>query len=395
MTTDRMTRKFDRAQNAARRRLQARGRLGRKNDNGSYSMAAERSGFLYVTLTSDGAQTVDIALVSGVPRIYNLPVTLERIGGHLVVTGLDYEGGVLEAFLAGGVAFAPPHTHREGSGLVYEMETKYIDAGRVLWSSGTTVRIRPFFYHWQGVEKYYAGGTLNLSGSLPGTAAKWAWVEVCINPATNAAVAVTGAEYAAQVDLLDSLIANIDTLFYIPLAAVQCQNGDTSLSAISRYRDARRWLGNGGPRTMSVNTTAVGNVGSGEDDLLTYSVPAATLAKNGDSLWFEAAGSLANNANSKNVRVRFGTSGTNLILAFTATDADKKWLLRGRIFRTGATAQQSHCVFQHATATQTENASATDQTLSGAVTLRITGEGVATDDIRCHSLIVGIDPYDG
>src|SRR5690606_35997814 len=67
--------------------------------------------------------------------------------------------------------------------------------------------------------------------------------------------------------------------------------------------DARAKLGG----TLSVNTTNVGNVGSGEDDLMTYSVPANTLNGNGQRITFRATGTLANNADSKRIRVYFGS----------------------------------------------------------------------------------------
>lgn len=240
-----LRRAFDKAVDAARKRLKLRGRLGRKNEDGGTSMAvADRPGFAYVTLIGAGSQTVDIARVSGVPRLPNLPVTLERIGGHLVVTGLDYEGGVLEAFLGDGIAAAPPHTHRTGSGLEYEMQAFWLDPGRVLWSgSGVTVTIRPLHYAYAGAEKYWPGGNLSLSAYLPSTADKWAWVVVGINPATNAAVAVTGAEYANLTDLTPARIADVNMLGYIVCGAVRCQEPDTALSSVSRYADARHWLG--------------------------------------------------------------------------------------------------------------------------------------------------------
>src|SRR5690349_11167290 len=41
-------------------------------------------------------------------------------------------------------------------------------------------------------------------------------------------------------------------------------------------------------KRLTTNYTAVGNVGAGEDDLITYSVPAATLATDGQVLRIEA-----------------------------------------------------------------------------------------------------------
>lgn len=142
---------------------------------------------------------------------------------------------------------------------------------------------------------------------------------------------------------------------------------------------------------LFVSTTGVGNVGSGEDDLITFSVPANTLANNGESIWFEAAVSFAVNANNKTLRVRFGSSGTTLIVASTSFQWQGVTLVQGRIFRTGATSQEAYAVDGIKTG-MSDYVTGLNQTLSGAVSLRITGEGVSNDDIVCQSLIVGWSP---
>ena len=58
---------------------------------------------------------------------------------------------------------------------------------------------------------------------------------------------------------------------------------------------------------LNVNTTAVGNVTTGEDNLITYSLPANTLSVNGMALRIVAWGLTANNANAKTLKVYFGT----------------------------------------------------------------------------------------
>jgi hypothetical protein len=84
---------------------------------------------------------------------------------------------------------------------------------------------------------------------------------------------------------------------------------------------------------LFVDTVTAGNVGTGEDDLSSYSVPANTLSANGMSLWFEAWGSMAVNANAKTLRVRFGTSGVNEVLNRSmVVSSVGPWHVRGRIF---------------------------------------------------------------
>lgn len=146
-------------------------------------------------------------------------------------------------------------------------------------------------------------------------------------------------------------------------------------------------------RNLTVNTTTVGNVGTGEDDLRTYSVPAATLAVNGDHLVWEAAGTFAGTANDKRVKVKFGatTMFDTGVLAITAAG---DWQVNGLVIRTGAATQR--CVARF-TSTDAALPTATDyttaaETLSGAITLKLTGEATANNDIVQELLIVRLLP---
>lgn len=142
---------------------------------------------------------------------------------------------------------------------------------------------------------------------------------------------------------------------------------------------------------LYVTTTQTGNVGTGEDTLASYSVPANTLAVNGQSLWFEAWGSFAANGNNKTVKARFGSSGTNLMFDTGAVAVNgQDWFLRGRIIRTGAATQKSGVQFTRAVV-NVDSVTALDQTLSGAVTLAISGEATSNNDIVIESFVVGYD----
>lgn len=145
--------------------------------------------------------------------------------------------------------------------------------------------------------------------------------------------------------------------------------------------------------TLNVNTTTVGNIGSGEDDLTTYLVPANTLAVDGDSITFEACGIFSASANNKQLRAYFGTdvifdSG---VLAITAAT---EWIMTGRIIRTGSATQRVYItlVTDNTTLFTMTNVLATTRTLSIDNPLKLTGEATNNDEVRQFSMIVSFNP---
>lgn len=129
------------------------------------------------------------------------------------------------------------------------------------------------------------------------------------------------------------------------------------------------------------NTTAVGNIGAGEDDLQTASVPAATLFANGHTIVVDAYGSCANNANAKTLKLYFGA--TALINQVMTAGQASRWHIRAEITRTGASTQDwvVH-ITQAGTTTihdvQVGTAAITD---TAAITIKCTGTAVADNDI--------------
>lgn len=134
--------------------------------------------------------------------------------------------------------------------------------------------------------------------------------------------------------------------------------------------------------TIRTDTTTTGNILTGDDTLQSYSVPADCLSTNGDTLFGTCSGTFAATANNKTLRIKFGAttifdSGALAIAA--ATD----WVLQWEIIRTGAATQKCSARLITSSATQLAYAdySTAGETLSGAVTLLITGEATATNDI--------------
>lgn len=88
--------------------------------------------------------------------------------------------------------------------------------------------------------------------------------------------------------------------------------------------------------TLSVSTTAAPTTGTIEETLASYTMPANTLAVNTRGVRITAWGTTAPNANSKTVKMYFGTS---VPLVLTTSGSGIGW--RGTVIttRTGASAQ--------------------------------------------------------
>lgn len=149
--------------------------------------------------------------------------------------------------------------------------------------------------------------------------------------------------------------------------------------------------------TLQAFTTATGNVGSGEDILATYTVPASTLFANQDAIWCVFGGTVANNANAKTVRLRAIEGGNNnLLVEFAAVvSEDGKWELGALIMRNAATTflAQAQCVGGAANTTCSNAvANVTSGTLTWAndVEIRLTGEATSNDDVQVTLGIISL-----
>mgnify|MGYP000524408399 FL=1 len=144
---------------------------------------------------------------------------------------------------------------------------------------------------------------------------------------------------------------------------------------------------------LHVDTTTIGNITTGEDDLSTYTLPAATLNTNGDSITFTAAGTMANNGNAKTIKIYLGTTVVGTYTGFPNAALD--WTIVGECYRTGAATQKCHSLLSDNSSTtnaaKADYATATE-TLSGALTVKLTGEGTGTNDVVEEIFKVGWMP---
>lgn len=128
--------------------------------------------------------------------------------------------------------------------------------------------------------------------------------------------------------------------------------------------------------------TTVGNVGTGDDVLHSYSLPAGTLANDGQSIVIESGGQFAANANNKRVRVKFGST-TVLDTTALAISAATDWTARSIITRTGAATQRALTVFTSSSSVMlsfTQYATP-GETLTGAITISVNGEATSNNDV--------------
>lgn len=146
------------------------------------------------------------------------------------------------------------------------------------------------------------------------------------------------------------------------------------------------------PISLNVNTTDVGNIGAGEDNLMTYALPGGTLAVNNERVEFEMVFACAANGASKTIKIYFGSSSYTFP-AFTTSGTFVRAV--GNVVRTGATAQRfSLLVTSDNGTTQVTGTTylTPGETLSGNITIKATGTATNDNDIVQKILTVKFFP---
>lgn len=127
---------------------------------------------------------------------------------------------------------------------------------------------------------------------------------------------------------------------------------------------------------------SVGNVGVGEDPLFTRTLPANLLSNASECLIFEFWGTIANNANAKTLRFRFGAAGVNLAFSRAMTPSvSRGWYLKVYVYRITSTTQIAFSTIQEGSASDVQIVSTLDQTLTADVIATLSGEAVSDNDI--------------
>lgn len=143
---------------------------------------------------------------------------------------------------------------------------------------------------------------------------------------------------------------------------------------------------------INTSTTDVGNIGSGEDDLITYAIPAGKLATNGDYAEFTMTLSFAANANNKQVKLYYGA--TNFYASGAQAQDNGTMEITGKIVRTSATTQKItfHQINNTALFPDYANFATASETMANAITLKATGEATSDNDIVQKILLVKYFP---
>lgn len=147
---------------------------------------------------------------------------------------------------------------------------------------------------------------------------------------------------------------------------------------VTKVNDIRFRLGG----VLNTDNTTTANVGTGEDTLFSYTVAANTLSTDGQTLIARATGRMGASGSTKRVRVRFGS--TVLFDSTALSDiSGSEWHLFIEITRTGAATQKAVATWISSNSALTSSIDYTTptETLSGSVTLSITGEATSNNEV--------------
>ena len=140
--------------------------------------------------------------------------------------------------------------------------------------------------------------------------------------------------------------------------------------------------------TLRVDNTPVGNVGAGEDTLITYAMAANTLSSDKQYLEISAWGTVAANANSKTIKLHLGS--TELLTTGAVAANSGSWQINCQLVRSAAASEQSIAKIISSNALIIDSATFLDVTEDLTTNLNIfcTGEGTTTDDVIQKGLII-------
>ncbi len=149
---------------------------------------------------------------------------------------------------------------------------------------------------------------------------------------------------------------------------------------------------------LNINTTPVGNIGAGTDDLISYSLSANMLKNDGDYLEVEGWGIFAANSNNKTVTVNFGSQ---IIYTTDANAAnDGTWSFKAKIVRLTSSTQEIVVEFLSNNTTLQDDPNypvirtAGTQNLTTILNIKCTGTGTSTNDIIQKMQIIKLSPND-
>lgn len=191
---------------------------------------------------------------------------------------------------------------------------------------------------------------------------------------------------------IDAVMATVDAATLGAGASTDGQVLTSDGAGGTAWEDAAAGTG-GGSYLINSNTTPVGNVGGGTDDLITYTLPGGTLSDNGDALLVTCAGTLAANTNAKTGIIYFGSSTSTLVS--TSSSGVTHWKMQMLIVRLSATTQRIHA-WGGVNGTDLYNQYIDGaETLANNITIKATGAATSNDDIIQKFMTVEYLPIGG
>lgn len=155
-------------------------------------------------------------------------------------------------------------------------------------------------------------------------------------------------------------------------------------------------------QTLHINYTPVGTVGGGEDTLMSYTVPANTLAYNGDFLEWDA-GIKTGGVGTQDTTIKCYWGVTELFNTGAVTADSASLHAWGRIIRVSSTSQTTENSLTtdnssiKSTAPYQSRVNSMSEDLTGSVVLKCTGQdasfGAGNDQVSQKYLIVKYCPY--
>lgn len=136
------------------------------------------------------------------------------------------------------------------------------------------------------------------------------------------------------------------------------------------------------------STAEIGNIGGGEDPLMSFSLPAGTFNRVGCALRITVFGTTAANANVKTLKLYFGST---VILTVGPTAANDQHWIQEYVVVSSVIANRQYWTLLISTwngALLVPFRGEASQTTSGAILIKCTGEGVATGDIIQRGMLV-------
>lgn len=353
--------------------------------------------------TTPGCELDNVTLRQAAP----INLKLARIGGFLMVKGgalMDPSAGGVMSVQAGDVSSALRADYIHFIGTTFESTTTDLANVQVLRVTELTFN---FCY-------FEISGANGVAVDIPSTAGKAQGVYLY----KCRLGAITGSPYAVRSDFASALL-EIDTCEFegtytgifdnrnVRHASIKNNlfNGTNPVWTNNRNHVTlfqNKQTGSGAPNAAvrddgyfiekeKSDTTSTANVGAGETDLISYSLPASRIYENGMTIEITAWGQTAANANGKQLKLYIG--GTVVLDSTSIASNNKDWFLKATLIRTttsgglvlaegqinGAEIQSKH-----------SGITVASTGWDAAQIIKVTGTGTSNADITQKGLLVKV-----